>query len=121
MNVYSEVNRGSKFIFYLPAQPEAKDDSRQGGIAEVPRGNGELILVADDQSTLLEITKAALEAHGYSVLTASDGTEAISREASNPGKIAVVGCDMNGPPKNAPGVEIRRGQRPSGQNTIPRI
>lgn len=39
--------------------------------------NGEIILVADDQPAILENIKLVLEAHGYQVLTALDGLEAL--------------------------------------------
>ncbi|MEX2115686.1 MAG: PAS domain S-box protein [Bacteroidota bacterium] len=102
MNVYSEVNRGTKFLAYLPAQPQQEEGSNEAESADVPRGNGQTILVADDENTILEITKLALEAHGYSVLTASDGTEAISQAASHPGTIALVVCDMSMPFMDGP-------------------
>jgi DNA-binding response OmpR family regulator len=37
------------------------------------------ILAVDDSPTILEMIKAILEAGGYSVLTASDGAEALER------------------------------------------
>lgn len=44
INVLSDVNKGSKFQVYLPAQqiPEIAEDSE----TELPQGNGELILVS---------------------------------------------------------------------------
>lgn len=97
INVYSEHGRGSRFTVYLPADPQAEPLATPAGSERPPRGNGELILVADDEPTILEVTKSALEANGYSVLTAADGTEAIAQAASNRGRIAVAICDMNMP------------------------
>lgn len=102
MNVYSEVGRGSRFTIYLPAEPGTEAEVKVPDVSEIPRGQGELILVADDETTVLEITRAALEAHGYSVLTAGDGTEAIAQAASHKGDIVVVICDMNMPYMNGP-------------------
>lgn len=100
MNVYSEVSRGSRFTIYLPAEPGAEAEASAPDASEIPRGQGELILVADDEATVLEITRAALEAHGYSVLTAVDGTEAVAQAASHKGRIAAVISDMNMPYMN---------------------
>jgi CheY-like chemotaxis protein len=61
---------------------------------ELPVGHGELILVVDDEASLLEITKEALEAHGYTVLMAGDGTEAVARVAEHSGKIRAVLTDL---------------------------
>jgi hypothetical protein len=102
MNVYSEMNRGTKFMVYLPAQPQHEQEVKEADQPEVARGAGQTILVADDESTILEITKLALEANGYSVLTASDGTEAISQAASHPGVISLVVCDMSMPFMDGP-------------------
>jgi len=102
MNVYSEVNRGTKFMIYLPAQPHHEEELSETQPRDVPRGNGQTVLVADDENTIVEITKATLEAHGYSVLTAADGTEAISQAASHPGVIAAVVCDMSMPFMDGP-------------------
>jgi len=41
----------------------------------LPVGHAELILVVDDESTILEITRQTLAAFGYRVLTPADGTE----------------------------------------------
>ncbi|MEX1139709.1 MAG: PAS domain S-box protein [Bacteroidota bacterium] len=102
LNVYSEIGRGTKFLVYLPAQPQREEDSREAVTEDVPPGNGETILVADDEETILEITKLALEANGYTVLTAADGTEAISQAASHPGEIRLVVCDMSMPFMDGP-------------------
>jgi CheY-like chemotaxis protein len=42
------------------------------------RGNGETILVVDDQHAVLEITKELLAANGYRVMKAANGEEALS-------------------------------------------
>lgn len=97
INVYSEPGRGSRFAVYLPAEPQAAAAAAPSETGVIPRGQGEIILVADDEPTILEVTRAALEANGYSVLTAADGTEAIAQAASHRGRIAVVVCDMNMP------------------------
>jgi len=40
-------------------------------------GNGETILVVDDEEFILDATREVLERLGYKVLTANDGTEAV--------------------------------------------
>jgi CheY-like chemotaxis protein len=61
---------------------------------ELPLGNGELILVVDDEASIREITKETLEASGYRVLTGNDGTEAIALYATHAQNIALVITDM---------------------------
>ena len=48
------------------------------------------ILVVDDEESIREITRGTLETFGYTVLTASDGTEAVGLYADRKNDIAVV-------------------------------
>lgn len=103
VNVYSEPGKGSTFTVYLPAQPDGAlaDDGR---LAEdrLPRGQGELILVVDDETSILHITKQTLETFGYQVVTAEDGAQAIGLYALHRDKIAVVLTDMMMPVMDGP-------------------
>ena len=48
------------------------------GTGHPPRGNGETVLVVDDEASILTITSQTLQAFGYRVLTATDGAEAVA-------------------------------------------
>ena len=90
----SEVGRGTTFKIYLPASAETAVARGTATGLPPPRGNGETILVVDDEVFILNITRHALEAFGYQVLTASNGAEALALFAQERGKIAVVLTDM---------------------------
>jgi CheY-like chemotaxis protein len=60
----------------------------------LPRGNGETILVVDDEASILAITSQTLQAFGYRVLTAEDGADALGAYAQHRHEIAVVLTDM---------------------------
>jgi CheY-like chemotaxis protein len=60
----------------------------------LPRGNGETILVVDDEASIVTITSQTLQAFGYRVLTAEDGADAIAIYADHRKEIAVVLTDM---------------------------
>ena len=94
INVYSERHKGSQFTVYLPALD--KPGAAESGSMQVdmPMGNGELILVVDDEESIREITRGTLETFGYRVLTASDGTEALALYADKKNEIAAVLTDM---------------------------
>jgi two-component system, cell cycle sensor histidine kinase and response regulator CckA len=94
INVYSEIHRGSQFTLYLPAldAPGMVDVAKLQ--TNLPTGNGELILVVDDEESIREITRGTLETFGYNVLTAGDGTEALGIYADKKNEIAVVLTDM---------------------------
>jgi PAS domain S-box-containing protein len=92
INVYSEVSKGTRFKIYLPATKSSAIETVAQ--ADAPLGQGELILVVDDEVTIQEITKITLETHGYTALTASDGVEAIALYAEHRSKISVVLLDL---------------------------
>jgi PAS domain S-box-containing protein len=94
INLYSEVDKGTIFKIYLPASNidlnEIKDEDKTG----LPEGNGELILVVDDESSICEIIRSTLETFNYKVITANNGTEAISVFLENKNDIKAVIVDM---------------------------
>jgi PAS domain S-box-containing protein len=92
INVYSEVGKGTKFQVYLPADQTAEIIKNESG--EIPKGKGELILVVDDEMSIREITKTALESNNYQVLIAKDGIEAIALYAQHQNEISAVLMDM---------------------------
>jgi CheY-like chemotaxis protein len=60
----------------------------------LPRGRGELILLADDEISVREITQSTLEAFDYRVIAAEDGSQAIGLYAINQQDVALVLTDM---------------------------
>ena len=98
INVYSEPRKGTKFKIYLPAK-ELSSEARQEQTeqASLPRGNGEKILIVDDEAAILSITSQTLQTYGYRVLTAVDGAEAVALYAQHRNEIAVVLTDMSMP------------------------
>ncbi len=76
--------------------------SVQGLDGELPRGNGELVLVVDDEASVREITRQTLETFGYKALVASDGAEATATYAERKGEIALVLTDMMMPLMDGP-------------------
>jgi len=97
MRVESEVGRGSTFAVFLPAQGMGVASVSTAAAPDLARGNGELVLVVDDEEALLMMTSLALESFGYRVLLAADGAEAIALFSEHRADIAVVVTDMNMP------------------------
>ena len=92
INVYSELGKGSQFKVYLPATDAIEPVENLED--NLPQGNGELILVVDDEAGIRDITKTSLETHNYQAITASDGIEAVALYAEYRDKISVVLTDM---------------------------
>ncbi len=87
--------RGTTFEVYLPAMPEAQSSPEH--VADetiIPRGQGELVLVVDDEPAICDTTRRTLERHGYRVLEAHDGIEALAQFSSRPGEVRAVVTDL---------------------------
>jgi CheY-like chemotaxis protein len=96
MRVYSEPGKGTQFNIYLPALADVRPAVGQD-VVDLPRGNGERVLVVDDEKPIRLITEQTLTAFGYRVLLASDGAEAIALFAQQHGDIHAVIMDMTMP------------------------
>ena len=95
INVYSELGKGTTFKVYLPALESSPEKRKvQTQRVSLPRGNGETILVVDDEASILTITCQTLLAFGYRVLKAADGAEAVALYARHEHEVAVVLTDM---------------------------
>ena len=96
MQAYSEEGKGSKFLVALPIVDSAHDavERTARGEEPTPHGSGELVLVVDDEPMILQVTAQTLESHGYRVLTARNGREAIDIVDSDDPGIELVLTDM---------------------------
>ncbi len=94
INVYSEAGQGARFKIYLPLLETTQAAATVATPTILPRGNGELILVVDDEAGIRDIAKTTLETFGYRVLTAEDGTAAVALYAAHPGEVQAVLTDM---------------------------
>jgi nitrogen-specific signal transduction histidine kinase len=102
INVYSEVKKGTTFSVYFPAAEMTQSRAVKTAPQELPSGQGELVLVIDDEASIREITRATLETHGYQVLTATDGADGLSLYAQRRGQVKLVVTDMAMPIMDGP-------------------
>ena len=98
ISVSSEPGNGTTFDVYLPSTAMSSEARKErDDEMSMPMGNGETVLVIDDEAAILTIAMQTLQAFGYSVLTASDGAEALAIYAQHRHKIDVVLTDMSMP------------------------
>jgi hypothetical protein len=102
ITVDSQPGLGTKFKIYLPANEAASRNESEEGQSEIHLGNGEMILVVDDEAAIREMTRATLERFGYRSLTADNGATALGIFASHKGEISVVITDMMMPVMDGP-------------------
>jgi len=118
--VDSARGKGTTFRIYLPCgvQPDAPagDPGTRPGIVHVAAGEaggGRTILIIEDEDAVRSFTRRVLERHGYRVLEATNGPEAIVMAEAYPEDIAIVVTDVVMPGMTGPhAVEAIRGIRP---------
>jgi len=115
--VESQPGIGTKFKFYLPAHEATSRKEVEERQDDVPLGDGEMILVIDDEAAIREMTRATLERFGYRALTADNGATALGVFASHKEEIGVVITDMMMPVMDGP-VTIRALQKLNPQVRI---
>jgi len=94
LEVQSEPGHGTTFAIFLPANVSCSEPQLNLPIDALPRGRGELILIVDDEAAVRAITRETLEAFGYRVLSAADGTEALSLYSTHQAEIGAVITDL---------------------------
>jgi CheY-like chemotaxis protein len=94
ISVHSEPSRGSSFKVYIPSVEQGQEKRGEKVPEGIPMGEGELVLVVDDEAAIRDIAKQILESYGYRVLTAGDGTEALALFAQRKADIRVIITDM---------------------------
>ena len=94
IKVYSEIGKGTQFKVFLPAAEVSEIQVEKHEQFDLRSGQGELILVVDDEESICQVTKLSLEVGGYQVITAKDGIEAITLYAEHKEKISLVLADM---------------------------
>jgi two-component system cell cycle sensor histidine kinase/response regulator CckA len=102
VQVQSQVGRGTQFKLYLPIAQTYALMPETIEYDELKAGQGEVVLVVDDEDSICEVTKTSLEHYGYKVLTAKDGVEAIALYVRHQSEINVVLVDMMMPSMDGP-------------------
>ncbi|MFQ5349498.1 MAG: response regulator [Thermoanaerobaculia bacterium] len=91
-----------------PREGKARSDEPGEAIA-APGVGTETVLIAEDEEAIRELARAALENHGYTVLLAGDGEEALALLERHGSTIDLVVSDLVMPRRG--GAELRRAAR----------
>jgi PAS domain S-box-containing protein len=96
IKVASEPGKGTTFRVLFPASSNTDTPPEAEMPPKLWRGSG-TILVVDDEAEVLNVAKIMLEHHGFSVLAATDGREAIKLFQKHGRNIICVLLDMTMP------------------------
>ncbi len=92
--LYSEPGRGTTFKIYLPRVDQPIElPAPTPAARETPRGTETVLLVEDDEA-VRALARKMLAAHGYTILAAPSGADALELAASHAGPIHLLVTDV---------------------------
>jgi two-component system cell cycle sensor histidine kinase/response regulator CckA len=77
IEVSSEIGKGTTFRVYIPYVGEAEVEAEKPTRPVTVVGGTETILLVEDERPVRELVARVLQKHGYKILTASTGDEAV--------------------------------------------
>jgi PAS domain S-box-containing protein len=92
--VYSEPGHGTTFRIYLPRVSEEPTAVSETSAVRPSSFGTETILLVEDEPAVRGFARRTLESHGYTVLEAAGGADALSIVASHGGPIALLLTDV---------------------------
>ncbi|MBI5487937.1 MAG: response regulator [Deltaproteobacteria bacterium] len=119
VELQSEPGRGTAFEILLPVvEGEAGRSASERPPAAGLAGRGELVLVVEDDDAVRALTRRILSVHGYEVLEARDGIEALMLAERCAGPIDLLLTDVVMPGMSGKELAERFGARRAGAAVV---
>jgi two-component system, cell cycle sensor histidine kinase and response regulator CckA len=91
---YSEVGRGTTFKVYLPVVDAPVEPPHERDHAGLLTARGRTVLLVEDDAPVRAVVRRMLEAHGFTILEAGAGDEALAlSDAEDPGSLDLLVAD----------------------------
>lgn len=100
INVYSEPGLGTTFTLCIPRHVETTTETQATASAKPVVCGDEIVMLVEDEPTLLQMSKMMLESLGYTILAAGTPSEAIRLAGEYPGQIHLLATDVIMPEMN---------------------
>ena len=98
VTVHSEEGQGTTFNIFLPVCiPTVEDGEGRKSVAPMPRGNGECILVVDDEESIVQMIEITLSHLGYNIEAFTSSVKALKAFEHNPNQFQCVITDQTMP------------------------
>ena len=94
IRVDSLPGRGTAFFVHLPSAGNAACTDLPPAPSSSDKGNGEWILLVDDEESARQVARQILERNGYRVVEARDGREGLAAFECDPSRFALVLADL---------------------------
>jgi len=94
IDVKTQIGKGTTFTIYLPALEARPIEQPAPDAAVITRGQGETVLIVEDDSTVRPALTTSLAAWNYQALEATNGQEALAVVEKHSGQIALVLSDV---------------------------
>jgi len=118
IDVCSEPGKGTTFKLYFPRDTAAAEAEDEPPAVEIPLGNGETLLMVEDEAAILKLGQTMLESLGYQVLVATDPTEAIALAKAHAEKIRLLITDVVMPKINGQALAAQLQAQSPGLKTL---
>jgi PAS domain S-box-containing protein len=92
--VYSEPDEGSVFKVYLPEASAPLESEPPADLIAAPSGGSETILVIEDEDIVRSLACRGLRDHGYTIVEARNGSEALRYIQQHPGTVDLAISDV---------------------------
>jgi PAS domain S-box-containing protein len=100
IDVTSEQGKGTAFKIYFPRYGEGSEEGEEKVEKEAAKGDGEIVLVVEDDPAILGLAEAFLKSLNYGVLTANTPSKAATLASEYAGEIHLLMTDVVMPGMN---------------------